>query len=270
MIAQLGDNMIQQFFNGMIKLMLAKFILNDIPHTLGLSGSYSWVESAWRKLDSYAVSYGIKFFSPNEAYMSMVEHRMPVDNITGSLLPKTVLDYLGMYKRYLEKGPLPNWTVPTRRELENLRAYMAGYHMIAIGEASDKLVNDVYYLVKDRFLEFAAAYENSKKTKEMTELDTLLDVLTGTDQWYKDLKTAANLFIDGARVDKVIAIDAVAHLLHEYEPRTVAEELFVEGLGATGASFDVTPIWFALNQMFDIWFGVEPRRGMSFAEFMET
>lgn len=31
--------MIQQFFSGIITLILAKFILNDVPHAAGLSGS---------------------------------------------------------------------------------------------------------------------------------------------------------------------------------------------------------------------------------------
>lgn len=225
--------------------------------------SYYWMEDAWGKLDTYAVSHGIKFFSPDEAYRSMIEHRMPVDDITGRPIYKTVLGYLGMYQRSL-KMKLPNWAVPSRIELENLRAFMAGYHMIAIGEASDQLVNDVYYLTKDRFLRFAAAYREGPA--EVTEFE----IQTGTVQWYRDLKTAADLFVNGTRADKVIAIDAVAHLLHEYEPRTAVEDIFVEGLGVTGATFEFTPIWFALGQMFDIWFGADPRRVISFAEFMEA
>ncbi len=247
--------------NGMIALMMAKFMMNDVPHALGFqnSSSFPWVNEAWYKLNAYAISHGIQFFSPQEAYSSMIEHRMPVNDIKRKPLSDSVRSIILMYERTLREEQ-PNWKLPTRQELENLRAYMAGYHLIAVGEASDTVVNDVYYLIKDRFLRFARAYESGPS--EVTEFE----VQTGTVQWYKDLKTTANLFIGDTRADKVIAIDAVAHLLHEYEPRTLVEDLFAES--HLLASFNGTPIWVALGQMFDIWFGIDPRRVISLAEYI--
>lgn len=251
--------MIQQALNTFIYLMLARFVLNDVSHML--DSYYSWVEDAWVEFNKYAISHGIRFFTPNEAYRSMIERRMPMNDL--GVRPAPISDavraQLFQYEKTLVEGPLPNWRIPPVRAIENLRAYMAGYHLIAMGVAPNQVVNDVYYLMRGRFLPFYGAYK--KAPARITEVE----LLSGTDQWYKDLRAAANLFIDGTRADKVIAIDAVAHLLHEYEPRTLVEDLFVTGL----ESFHGTPIWVALNQMFDIWFGVVPRRGISLVEYIE-
>lgn len=221
---------------------------------------FDWVTSGWRGLNIFARRSGIEFFTPSEAYRSMLEGRMPINDIKLGPLDTAIRSVLSLYEKSLKEGPLPNWRVPHPESIERLRAFMAGYHLIAIGKAPDRVVDDTYSLIKDEFLKFVAAYEEPPEVGEFEE--TL-----GVGEWYHDLHLAATKFTNGARADKVLAIDAVVGLLHEYEARTLVDELFVSGL----ESFEFTPMWVTLNQLFDIWFGPGPRRGgVTFADWTKA
>jgi len=251
--------MIHEIAEGLIKLMLVKFMMNEVPHAAGIIGaSYPWVPAAWNRLNQYAISQRIQFFSPNEGYLATLERRMPIDDIKGGPLSENVLHFMNIYKT-LTMHRLPNIKLPPKSAIEKIRVFMAGYHLIAIGEASNEVVDDVYYLLKKPFLKFHNDYETERRKAASLEDESYVI------QWMKDLKTASSLFIDGSRADKVIAIDAVAHMLHEYEPRPVIEDLFIADL----ESVTFTPIGVVLAQMFDIWFGLDPRRGITFADYIE-
>jgi len=79
-----------------------------------------------------------------------------------------------------------------------LRTALAGYYMIAVGEGSDRIVEEVFKLL--------SPVESVAKAE-------------GIERRVPGIEKAASLLAaarrSGRRVDKVIAIDAVMHLTHE-------------------------------------------------------
>lgn len=181
--------MIEEFFNGMITLLLTKFMLNDVPHAAGMLGKHTWVEAAWNDLCDFLATEG--------------------------------RDLRGAVQQDLGENGLSTDAV------NDLKIVTSGYFLIAIGEASNEVVNDVYNLLNSGIPQ---AKEGIASTAGMSYGDFLEKAIheygpptarPGTD-WglygvILGVEAASRLFINGARADKVIAIDAVMTIQHVTE-----------------------------------------------------
>lgn len=213
-----------QFANSLIYLLLAKFMLNDLPHAAGFlepAGSHNpigpfpttrfWVEPAWRQLVEHCEAWGIML---EEAYQHDVE-----DPELGEAHPEDKIIGLANYK-----------------------TVMAGYWLIATGKAPDTVVDQVYSILKRLIQESVVVLE----VGEGMPLDDFIGVLRaevgqqGTihDMGYLGaslrIQYLRNSFINGPRASKVIAIDKVIHLQHEEGTMLV----WLMGYGVRGGELD--------------------------------
>jgi len=177
--------MIPQVLNGMIAIMLVKFMLNDVPHALGMSispkqGNSS--EPGWEELLEYAESRGV----PLKAM-------------------------------YWEDS-----AVLSEDTLYNVRLAFGGYYLIATNRAPDRTVDRVYNYLKtelDKMIgEFSLGEDLDTYIEQLQyEARTILE----SREMLRVVTTALNLRrvwfskVLPARLDKVLAIDATFHMMHE-------------------------------------------------------
>lgn len=185
--------MIPTVLNGMITMMMAKFIMNDMPHAVGLSCN-TWVNQAWKKLVAFAESHGIRV-------QEIVSKAVQTENISETAL-------------------------------RNYKKLFGGYYMIAIGEASDNVVDSIYYYLKNGTAATVKALEK-EEGKSFTEIlkearrdagvpeDREVTRVPEPDSGYlgmlEGVVYASKAFLDGARVDKVLAIDSTMYIIHATE-----------------------------------------------------
>lgn len=217
--------MIQMFFNGIIYMMLTKFITNDLSHMLNVS---LWVDPAWQKLCVFYRERAFGLKDLDELYRATVERRMP----KGTLSPGAEA-FLENWQTHVTVSPLPGMKVGSSEQLRKLKTVLAGYHLIALGEAPDVVVNDVFDIVKVEL-----GLEDEEGEPE--------------DQWWVDIinKAKDSLRTAETRADKVFAIDRVLSIAHQYEARWLASDYF--------GGIDSTPIDLGLRQLFEMWFGAAP------------
>lgn len=222
-----GMIMILQIGNTFIMMMLAKFMLNDLPHSLGLAGteanSESWRPVAWSRLLAFASSRSIPL-------------REAVEADAG-------------------KGEV------TIQALRNYRTVMAGYYLIAANSASTKVVNEVYRVIKrenDRDITrlydidgvnytLQEAVKILRKEEGIPEDRTIAQVPTGVGYLpaLERILWLHSFFKDGTRLDKVIAIDAAVHMVHDEGAYIVV----VLGQGIRGGEIEeLTP--YVLEELF--------------------
>ena len=107
--------MIQTFFNGIITLMMTKFMLNDVPHAAGLMNSKRVFTEAARsaRIKTTVTTFGgSKYFttiavSKHEVVFSMAEYEETVDKVLLRVLstnPNYVM--MGYATRVFVSGPL--------------------------------------------------------------------------------------------------------------------------------------------------------------------
>ena len=176
--------MVQEALNGIITLMLAKFMLNDVPHALGISGTS---EPGWNGLLAYAE---LKNIPLEAAYLA--EH---------TTLPKQTLD--------------------------NVKLAFGGYYLIAIGKADDRTVSRVYHLLKTELDSMINEFIQQRDVDNL-DIDTLVSILQDEAHTSKESQETLRIMtfaLDVRRVwfgkaypdrqDKVFAIDALFHMMHE-------------------------------------------------------
>ena len=185
--------MIQQTLNGMITLMLAKFVLNEVPHVMGLlddsGSSKSWVEPAWAKTCVFAQSYGVHLQSAYERFVLIqpeLDLQFPaIAALTPSILPSSSV------------------------RAKDTKTLVAGYWLIANDLASDEVVNDVHLLLLTYYGKSEKAYMETMgmSYEEMAEetADFALEGFLPVLGLIKSAKT---------RADKAIAIDAFMQCSH--------------------------------------------------------
>lgn len=190
------NELLQSFSSSVITLMLAKFILNDVPHAAGLTGAsaLSWVQDAWDEL-STAVSW-----SGGDLELMMSD-----------AVKDDGLD---------------------QKSIDGYKMLLGGYYLVATGNASDRIVNDLY----DHMSKGVEWGKETASLGEGMDFDTALrfyrkeygvpedrePVMPSEDMgWLGVLEGIAyvdKLFKGGdSRSDKIIAIDSAMYVIHATE-----------------------------------------------------
>jgi len=184
--------MLQTVFNSMITIMLAKFVINDVPHALNLSNG--WLDEAWRDLKLYAGSRGLFI---ELALKHDVDSAVSLGYFTEEHISESV---------------------------HRLKVVLSGYYLIAQGRASNEIVNYVFGFIKKLVIN-TRDFEIS--VNQVGSLDELIDGLraeTGivgeTDVGYLGallrLKKISDVFSAAiTKFDKVNAIETLMHMEHE-------------------------------------------------------
>lgn len=177
--------MIQPVVNAIMTILLARFILNDIPHALGIDillKQGNPHEPGWEELLEYAESRNV----PLKAM-------------------------------YWEDS-----TMLSEKTLRNVRLVFGGYYLIATGRASDETVDKVHHYLKtelDRMIgEFPLGEDLDTymeqlryEARTVPESHEMLRIVTTA----LDLRRVWFSKETPTRQDKVLAIDATFHMMHE-------------------------------------------------------
>ena len=182
---------VQAAFNGMIAMMLAKFMSNDMPHTLGItSNEYPWVSLAWQELCAYSNAHSVNLQAAYNRFIA-VQHK------------------LGVEYPYLDTEDVLQYLPPRSKRATDTRVLLSGYWLIANGEASDKVVDDVHFLLKYYEHGSRLAYE---KIMSETYEDYAGEV---ADMAILDFLPVRNAIREAtARTEKVLATDSFMHYTH--------------------------------------------------------
>ena len=196
--------MIQQLLNMTWALVIAKLMLNDVPHLLD-NFTASWVDNAWVNLLQYMKSTEHKkelvFAKPlGEAF------KRAEDLITGKL-PEVYNPYDPM----------------TPRDLRDLKTVLAGYYLIAEGQASDKVVEDVFRILKERLdivnKEFSDEEWAGVDLVTYANMPPSEQEEVNAEEWWYDVARAYEIMVSAkTRTDKVVGIDAMMHAAHTHGP----------------------------------------------------
>ena len=182
--------MIQQTLNGMIAMLMTKFMLNDVPHAMGIAGKYS----GWGELLNFANNWGL----------SLAE----------------------AVQKDLADGEV------TQAAVHNYKTVMGGYFLIATSSAPDSVVNSVYNAIKAHSMydmnitydlypegEYSIheAVKKLRKEEGIPEDAPILQMPTGVGYLpaLERVLWLNSFFKNGTRADKVIAIDAAMHMVHD-------------------------------------------------------
>lgn len=215
---------------------------DELPHDARLLASEpAWVNEAWLKVSQYMLRQDIRYVTMQEGYQSTLEGRMPVFFEQPS---SAIEEWFGFYRKQIA-GKIAAFGPPPFDTVRKFRIMLSGYYLIAVGEAPDQVVKDVYQLLKPEVKQYADSIIGPPET-----------------EWQTEVLKVYSLFIDGTRADQVIAIDAVIHLSHEYEARPLLMDFYGEH-----SQLDFTPLAFVARQYFDALMGSQ--WGMTFLEFVE-
>jgi len=183
-------NAMQQAMSGMVTIMMAKFMLNDVPHAMGVVGGYP----GWDKLLSFANNWGL----------SLAE----------------------AVQRDLTDAQV------TQAAVHNYKTVMGGYFLIAGGKASDSVVDNVYSILKTHSMyDMSISYDiypeggysiheavrKLRKEEGIPEDAPILQMPTSVGYLpaLERVLWLNSFFKNGTRADKVIAIDAAMHMVHD-------------------------------------------------------
>lgn len=185
--------MISTVINGVIAALMAKFIMNDLPHAAGLSGN-TWVDQAWGKLAVFAESRGIRV-------QEIISKAVQTENISETAL-------------------------------RNYKKLFGGYYVIAIGEAPDSIVDSVYCYLKGgiaatrkaleeeegkSFAEILKEARRDAGVPEDREVTSVPEPDSGYLGMLEGVIYAGKLFTNGTRANKVLAIDSTMYIIHATE-----------------------------------------------------
>ncbi len=156
---------------------------NSLPHAAGLlggnprstPGKRMWLDNAWDRVVQYAEAKDIDLKGSLDA---TIEEE--------AILDEDVVKY---------------------------KTVLAGYYLIAVGDASDLVVNDVHALLVEGMNLLRAHYLRTKAV-DIETLEGIGDEDEMKD-WYQELNSAAvDLKNAKTRTDKVLVIDKVMHIFH--------------------------------------------------------
>ena len=186
--------MTQQALNGMLTIMLAKFLLNDVPHAMGMYGTrLSWIVDAWRTLCDDALPYGLN-----------INERMSKAIIDDNIDPASIKTY---------------------------KMLLGGFYSMFKGTASDEMVNDMYCTLKNGIKwgknyisrTEGMSFDNALKfyRREYGVPEEREPLLLSEDMGYlgvlEGIAYVDRLYINGTRLDKVVAIDSTMYVVHTTE-----------------------------------------------------
>jgi len=184
--------MIQAAFNTVIYMMLARFMLNDMPHAAGIFDKQrDWVEHGWAMLTESVIPQGI--------YLNLIAERGLADSSI------------------------------THSGLQKYKAIMGGYYLLFRGEAPDEAVDTIYGMIKEALLRTRQGFQRTegmpfddfvkvlRREEGVPEDRAVLTPPSGAGYlaaMERQLWVESKMK-NGTRLDKAIAIDAVMHLEHE-------------------------------------------------------
>lgn len=184
--------MLQTAFNSMITIMLAKFVLNDVPHALNLLNG--WLDGAWQDLNLYASSRGLFI---ELALKHDVDSAVSLGYFTEEHINESVY---------------------------RLKVILSGYYLIAQSEASDEIIDYVFGFIKKLVVNTRDFETHINQASSLDELIDRLRIEAGvigeTDVGYLGamlrLKKISDVFSAATtRFDKVNAIETLMHMEHE-------------------------------------------------------
>ena len=122
-------NVIQQALNGIVTLMLAKFMMNDVPHAAGIYDDplpYATADPWWEK--AWADAVGFKNKKINQIAPPLDE---AMEQFSNEDLPSM----------------LRSTPSTTRKRVKDIKKIIGGYFWIATEKAPDVVVQDVFNLL---------------------------------------------------------------------------------------------------------------------------
>lgn len=191
--------MIQTVFNSMITIMLAKFMLNDVPHAFRFveADSPSWMPRAWEEL-----------------VLNMKAHGVDLD---ARMSEATTEDQLGT------------------NDVSKYKMLLSGYYLIAAERANDVVVNDLYSFLRagvawgkqhayegigEKGMSFDEALRFLRREQGLPEEGEPV-LYKVDDRGYlaivESIAFVDRLFVDGGRANKIIAIDSTMSVIHATE-----------------------------------------------------
>lgn len=182
--------MIRDLTNGMITLMLAKFILNDVPHAMGTVEGYP----GWGKLLNFATNWGL---SLSEAVQQ--------DLADGQVTQVAVHNYKTVLGGYflIASGKAPDSVVN------------GVYNVIKTHVAYDMSIT--YDLYPHGGFTIHEAVKRLRREQGIPEDAPILRMPTGVGYLpaLERVLWLNRFFVNGTRADKAIAIDTAMHMVHD-------------------------------------------------------
>jgi hypothetical protein len=211
--------MIPAFFDMMAFMLMSKFMLNDVPHALGIIEDSA---PGWSEL--------VEFIGPS------LREAVDSDLMERIVTPTAAAEY---------------------------KTVMGGYYLIATGSASDSVVDSVYKIIRDEVkADMNKTYDLYplgrhnihesvrilRREEGLPEDRPIISMPTGVGylQALERILWLDSFMKDGSRADKVIAIDAAMHMVHDEGAYIVV----VLGQGIRGGAIEeITPL--VLEELFN-------------------
>jgi len=217
--------MIHGFFDGMLTLMLAKFMLNDVPHAAGFYREPIRWRRYWEEL--------VLFVKKKDGEDINELFNLEEEYIRTGVQPQKSVEYYSKYE---------SWA--TLEELNKVKKIISEYYFIAeYGPSAinyEEVVNNLFGMLSKTWTEVSLKRKGEYgRVKSISMGDPLVTI---TDSLNNSLKTALH---SGLRMDRVFFIDAFMYNTHEhgmmitldwpifdYSPAPNALYMALEALGA--------------------------------------